>query len=192
MEKSEQEATEAMTEWQAQESEGFRMSLTELQQRSEKIDRQLRRATVDFFLVFLCVSVTLGAMAALAPTPLQIAGVVLSSTALAWLVSDVFTMRRGSRSARESGENSALEYHKHQLHSWLAFLQPARVWRRAALLTPGPMLFLASFAAAHPTLAPIIYVEIATLLLAIVSAIPLAARARAGLQRKLRSLEAQG
>lgn len=170
--------------WRTQEAEGFRMAPDEIRRRSEQMDRKLRRMTWDFAAVFALASIVVVAMASVAPTLPQTIGAALTVVAFGWMAVEVRRLREPNEATRP-----AVEFHRAQLRRQLEFSAARRVWMRMLVLAPGPLLFFASFAQAHPRLAPIMIVQMVTFVVALVAAVPLARRRRLAVQRQLDELE---
>lgn len=175
--------------WRSQLPEGFRTTPEEIRKRSEQMEKATRRKALDFYLTFVLVSAVIIFMATLSPSPAQTLGAILTIAALAWLAIEVDRLRASRTAGIESGSAASIDFHREQLRRQLDFARAPRVWTRVLFLTPGPLLFFAAYANAHPNLATFMYVQIATFILIIIAIVPLARRMQRKVQQQLDELD---
>lgn len=174
--------------WQSQNTETFRLTAEEIRRRNQEMEKKERRAIFDMYLAAAVCSIGMVIMTSLKPTLLQIIGLALSIAGLTLLASMVQHSRAAAPSP-EAGDAASIDYHRAILERRLEFCR-TRLWQRILAVGPGPLLFSIGFALAHPELAPIMYVQIATFILAVISIVPLNRRAVVKLQRKIDELAA--
>ncbi|HUR79959.1 MAG TPA: hypothetical protein VM733_04295 [Thermoanaerobaculia bacterium] len=152
-----------------------------------KMERVRRRQRWDFCVALMLVSATIVALALIFDHPLLRAGAAASLIGFAFLTYEILDHSR--RSPRpENGEVPSIQYHRALLEHGLAFHR-TRLWLRVLSVAPGGVLFFLGFAAARPSLAPVIYVELATFALAVSLIVPVNRKAAAKLERQLEQLE---
>ena len=175
--------------WRTQHAEGFRMTPEQIRDRSEQMERRLRRMTWDYWLASVLVAIVIGGMTALAPSALQIAGAALAIFGGVLLAREVGQIRIKRSAAIDAAGDSSIAFQRAQLTRQLEFAREERVWRRVILLTPGPLLFFFAFAQAHPSLAPIMYAQIVTFVVAVALIVPMGRRMRRKLEQQLGELD---
>jgi len=91
------------------------------------------------------------------------------------------------RGVAEDGAAASVEYHRALLQHRLEFHRN-RLWLRVLMLAPGGVLFFLGFAAARPDLAKLIYVELATFVVAVLMIVPVNRKAAAKLEAQIANL----
>jgi hypothetical protein len=164
------ENDDAAAVWQAQSGSGFRMSSEEIRTRLEAMNRKMRRRTLDAYLVCAFVIVSMVVWMFVGRNTLQTIGAVVAiigTLFMAWQV-------RANRFRPPSVDTSdTLEHLRNELARQRDFHRGPRFWQRMLLFLPGPLVFLAGFAQAHPEVIRIIRFEIISFVVIAISAIPL-------------------
>jgi hypothetical protein len=168
--------------WRAQTQETAHPNIEELR----RMERKMRRSTTDFVVALSVVSTGIVWIAAMFRHPLLTVGAVVSLAGFAFLAFEVFRHRRRAPLA-ENGAAASIEYHRALLQHRVQFHRN-RLWLRVLTLAPGGVLFFLGFAAARPDLAPLIYVELATFVVAILMIVPVNRRAAAKLEEQIANL----
>jgi hypothetical protein len=172
--------------WRAQTPESTHPNSEEMRRVLERMERKMRRNTMDFVIAAVLVSATIVWLAVAFRHPLLTAGAIVSLAGGSFLTFEVLQHRRRAPVA-EDGAAASIEYHRALLQHQLEFHR-TRVWLRVLMLAPGGVLFFLGFAAARPDLAALIYVELATFFLGVALIIPANRRAAAKLERQIASL----
>jgi len=168
--------------WRAQTPETVHPTIEEMR----KMERKMRRDTIDCIVAGIFVSAGLVTIAALFPHPLLTVGAIVSLAGFAFLTFEVVRHRRHAPVA-EDGAAASVEYHRALLQHRLEFHRN-RLWLRVLMLAPGGVLFFLGFAAARPDLAKLIYVELATFVVAVLMIVPVNRRAAAKLEAQIAKL----
>jgi hypothetical protein len=141
---------DVVTFWQAQGTDGFRMSTEEIHTRIETMNRVLRRRAFDSYLVCAVVIIVFAGSMFVWMGSLQTLGAILTIIGysyLAWLIrQDRF---RGAATA-DAGDTASLDHLRTELARQRDFHRGARPLWRLLLVVPGPLVFFAGFARAHP------------------------------------------
>jgi hypothetical protein len=168
--------------WRAQTPETVHPTIEEMRQ----MERKMRRDTINFVVVLVLVSAGIVAIAVMFRHPLLTVGAIVSLAGFAFLAFEVFGHRRRAPVA-EDGAAASVEYHQALLQHRLEFHRH-RLWLRVLALAPGGVLFFLGFAAARPDLATLIYVELATFVVAVLMIVPVNRRAAAKLEAQIAQL----
>jgi hypothetical protein len=172
--------------WRAQAPETTQPNLEEMRRVLERMERKMRRNTIDLVVATVLISAAIVWLAVAFRHPLLTVGAIVSVAGLAFLTFEVLRHRRRVPVA-ENGAAASIEYHRALLQHQLEFHR-TRVWLRVLMLAPGGVLFFLGFAAARPDLAALIYVELAAFVLGVAMIIPANPRAAAKLKRQIASL----
>lgn len=181
-----EEPDDAGALWRMQMPEITDSNFEEMRRVLERMERKMRRDTIDFVVVVVLVSAVIVAIAVAFHHPLLSAGATLTVAGLGFLALEVFQHRRRAPVA-ENGAAASIEYHRALLEHRLEFHRN-RLWLRVLTLAPGGVLFFLGFAAARPDIAPLIYFQLATFVLIIMMIVPANRRAAAKLEHQLADL----
>jgi membrane protein implicated in regulation of membrane protease activity len=166
--------------WQSQSAESMQLTAQKL----EEMEKKMRRSIYDFYAALICIAIVIVGIAALFPNVTLTIGAVLTLCGFGYLAYEVISSRHGVPSPAEVSiaYQRALMRHRIEFHR-------KRLWLRMVALTPGGILFFLGFAAALPKLAPFIYLQLATFLVAIALIVPMNKRAAVRLQRQIDELD---
>lgn len=173
--------------WLSQPIENQRPSVEEMRRAHERMEKRMRFGWIYLVTCSVLGSVVITIIAALFPHPMLTIGAVALVAGFAVVVTEV-AHHRGRAPVAEDGAAVSLDYHRAFLRHLLAFHR-TRLWLRVVAITPGGLLFFLGFAAARPDLAWIIYLELATFVVAVMLMVPLNRRAAAKLENELAQLE---
>jgi hypothetical protein len=181
--------------WQNQDREPFQMSPDEIRKRIQKLERAVRRKNVVGYVAGLVVIASfiwnLFAFHALT----ERIGSSLTVLGAAYGVYQIYLKQQRAKAsfirAKEMGTTNSIEFYRTELERQRNFHSGMWFWSRMVIFTPGPLIFMAGFAIAHPVLAKIIGVEEIAILLLLVLAIPLNLRLAHKYQRQIDKLDDQ-
>jgi hypothetical protein len=156
--------------WRAQSSEGFRMSNEGIRNRIETMDRKMRRRTIGGYLVCATMTIFLGGWIFIDRNKLEAIGAVLTVIGFSFLAWQIRANRFRSYSSDASG---TLEHLRNELARQRDFHGGSRFWWRMLFIVPGPLVFFAGFAQAHPEVIRMIRFEVVSFVVFALSAIPL-------------------
>jgi len=156
--------------WRAQSGEGFRMSNEEMRNKIETMNRKMRRRTIDFYLVLATMTIGLAFWMFIDRNKLEAIGAVLAIIGFSFLAWQVRANRFRSYSSDAGG---TLEHLRNELARQRDFHGGSRFWWRMLFLVPGPLVFFAGFAQAHPEVIRIIRFEVISFVVFALAAIPL-------------------
>ena len=156
--------------WQTQGNEGFRMSNEEIRNRIETMDRKMRRRTIDFYLLLATMTIGLAFWMFIDRNKLEAIGAVLAIIGFGFLAWQVRANRFRSYSSDAGG---TLEHLRNELARQRDFHGGSRFWWRMLFLIPGPLVFFAGFAQAHPEVIRMIRFEVMSFVVFALAAIPL-------------------
>jgi hypothetical protein len=158
--------------WQAQHSDGFRMSSEELRLRIETLNRKMRRRTINGYLVCGALIVFFIGKIIAGTNSLETVGsllIIVGSGYLAWQIRQI-----GFRNINSGDATNTTEHLMRELARQRDFHRGSRLWSRLFIFIPGPLVFSAGFAQAHPEALLIIRLEMITFgVLVVAAAIPL-------------------
>jgi hypothetical protein len=166
--------------WQNQPAEVTRLT----PERIEEMEKKMRRNTYALLASMICSAVVTVGVAAYRPNITLTIGAILTVGGFGYFVWEVISSRR----RRPSPVDVAIDYQRALMRHQMEFHR-TRLWLRVFAIAPGGVLFFIGFAAAMPKLAPIIYLELATFMIAIALIVPLNKRAAAKLQRQIDELD---
>jgi hypothetical protein len=161
---------EAVALWQAQETGGFHMSTEEIHKRVEAMSRKLRRRTIDGYLVCAALIIFFIGWMFVGMNALQTVGAVLTIIGVGYLA---WQIRQNRFRAVATGGLPSVQHLRAELTRQRDFHWGARFWQRMILFVPGPLLFFAGFAEAHPEVGRMIRFETISFIVLAVAAIPL-------------------
>jgi Flp pilus assembly protein TadB len=166
--------------WQSQSAESTRLTARTL----EEMEKKMRRAIYDFYAAVICIAIVVVGIAALFPSITLTIGAVLILCGFGFLTYEVISSLRGMPSPAEV----SIDYQRALMLNRIEFHRK-HLWLRVVALTPGGILFFLGLAAALPKLAPFIYLQLATFLVAIALMVPMHKREAARLQRHMDELD---
>ncbi|MEA2416981.1 MAG: hypothetical protein QOI58_3638 [Thermoanaerobaculia bacterium] len=148
--------------WQTQSSDGFRMRTEDVRKRIETLNRKLRRRTIDGYLVCATlIGVFAGWMFVGGMNTLQTVGAVLTIIGVSYLAWQIRANRFRSLPIDASG---TLQHLRNELVRQRDFHHlGSRFWWRILLFVPGPLVFSAGFAQAHPEEPTFTFIRIETI-----------------------------
>ena len=153
----------------------------------EQMEKKIRRNRIDLAVALVLISIVIVAMAVAFGSPLLRAGAVVMLAGFGFLTCEVVRHSRRAPVAAD-GATTSIDYHRALLEHRIEFHR-TRLWLRVLSLAPGGVLFFLGFAAARPDLAPFIYVQLATFVIAIALVVPMNRRAAAKLEDQIGELE---
>jgi hypothetical protein len=159
--------------WQTQSSERFHLSSEEIRMRIEVMNRKLRRRTIDGYLVCAAVAAFFIGWMFVGMNTLQMTGAVLTIIGVGYLAWQIRANRFRSLSIDAS---DTLEHLRRELTRQRDFHWGSRFWARMLLFVPGPLIFFAGFAQAHPEVITFIRIETISFIILALAAIPLNVR----------------
>jgi hypothetical protein len=171
--------------WQAQSSGGFRMSSDDIRLRVALMNRKLRRRTIDGYLVCATLILFFGGWMIVGLNTLQMTGSVLTICGVSYLA---WQIRANRFRALPIDASDTVEHFRRELARQRDFHRGSRFWSRLLGFVPGPLVFSAGFAQAHPEVAGIIRFQIITFAVLAIAAIPLNLRIARRYQRQIDAL----
>jgi len=164
---------DVVTLWQAQGSDGFRMSTEDIRRKIETMNRVLRRQAFDVYLVCaMMIVIAIGSMF-LGLNTLETLGAILGIIGFSYLIWQIRQNRFRGVATGKAGDTASLDHLRTELARQRDFHRGATFWSRMLALAPGPLVFFAGFAQAHPEIALPIRFETITCVFFIIAAIPL-------------------
>jgi hypothetical protein len=167
---------DVVTLWQAQGSDGFRMSTEEIRKRLEAMNRRLRRRNFDMYLLCSVLMAFFIGWMFVGMNRLQTLGAVLTIIGLSYLAWQIRQNRFRRAATGNAGGTALLDHLRTELARQRDFHRGATFWWRMLAFVPGPLVFLAGFAQAqqaHPEVVRIIHFEVISFLVLLIAAIPL-------------------
>ena len=156
--------------WRTQGTEGFRMSTEAIRGRIEIMNRKMRRRTIDGYLVCAALIVFFAAWMIAGMGSLQQVGAILTIAGVGYLA---WQIRANRFRAVKTGDAAATAEHLIRELARQRDLHRARLWSRMLFFVPGPLVFFAGFAQAHPEVIRMIRFETITFVVLAIAAIPL-------------------
>ena len=182
---------DVVTLWQAQGTEGFRMSTQDILTRIETVNRKVRRRTNNGYLVCAILIISFTGFLFTGMSSLQKVGAVLTVIGTSYLAWQIRQARFRGAATGNAGNTASLDHLRTELARQRDFHRGATFWWRMLVLVPGPLVFFAGFAQAqqaHPEVVRIIYFEIITFVVLVIAAIPLNLRMARRYQRQIDEL----
>jgi protein-S-isoprenylcysteine O-methyltransferase Ste14 len=163
---------DVVTFWQAQGTDGFRMSTEDIHKRIETMNRKLRRDAFDGYLVCaLMIVIFIGSMF-VRMSSLETLGAILSIIGYSYLAWQIRQNRFRGAATGDAGDTASLDHLRTELARQRDFHRGARLWWRLLLVVPGPLVFWAGFAQAHPEPLFTIRFEIISFVVVAIACIP--------------------
>jgi hypothetical protein len=159
-----------VTLWRAQGSGGFQMSTEEIYERIETMNRKLRRRTIDGYLVCAALIAFFIGWMFVGMNALQMVGAILTIIGVGYLA---WQIRQNRFRTVATGDVPLLQHLRGELARQRDFHWGSRFWQRMILFVPGPLVFFAGFAQAHPEVGHMIRFETISFIVLAVAAIPL-------------------
>jgi len=141
---------DVVTLWQAQGSDGFRMSTEDIHRKIETMDRVMRRGAFDVYLVCAMTIVLAITAMFLGLNSVEMLGAILGIIGFSYLAWQIRQNRFRGAAAGTAGYTASLDHLRTELARQRDFHRGARLWSRVLLLAPGMLVFFAGFAQAHP------------------------------------------
>lgn len=173
--------------WQNQPSEIQEPGREDVTRLVEQMETRMRRTRIDLLIMLVLTSVMIVTLAAIFRNALLNLGAAVSLAGLALLTYEVIRHSRRAPVAA-NGAVASVDFHRALLVHRLEFHRK-RVWLRVLVLVPGGALFFLGLAAARPAMAPWIYLELATLVIALALVVPMNRKAAARLELQISELE---
>jgi len=164
---------DVVTLWQAQGSEGFRMSTEDIRKRLETVNRKVRKRTNDGYLVCAVLIVFFTGWMFVGMGSLQKVGAILTIIGVSYLVWQLRQSRFRGAATGQSGDTASLDHLRTELARQRDFHRGSTFWRRMLIFVPGPLVFFAGFAQAHPEVVRTIRYETIAFVVLAIAAIPL-------------------
>ena len=182
----------AIDAWQADPAEPFRMPVEALRTRVDKLARTTRVRNYGGYATSAVVLAGALWWVTRIGDPFATAGALLTMAGALTIAAQL----RATRSRRPTGggpaalgRTASFDFHRAELERQRDFHRGSRLWMRLGLFAPGPLLFFAGFARAHPHLAGTIAWEALAFVLMLAAAVPLNARIARGYQRQIAELD---
>jgi hypothetical protein len=141
---------DVVTLWQAQGTDGFRMSTEDIHRTVETMNRVLRRRAFDVYLVWaIMIVICIGSMF-LGMSSLETLGAILTIIGYSYSAWQILQNRFRGAAAGDAGDTASLDHLRTELARWRDLHRGARLWWRLLLFFPGPLVFAAGFVQAHP------------------------------------------
>jgi hypothetical protein len=179
---------DVVTFWQAQGTDGFRMSTEDIHRKIETMNRKVRRRTIDGYLVCAILIVFFVGWMFVGMSSLQTLGAVLTIIGLGYLVWQIRQNRFRGAATGDAGNKASLDHLRTELARQRDFHRGATFWWRMLVFVPGPLVFFAGFAQAHPEVVRTIRYETIAFVVLAIAAIPLNLWMARGYQRQIDEL----
>ena len=182
---------DVVTLWQAQGSDGFRMSTEDIRKRIKTMNRKVRRRTFNGYLVCSVLIVFFIGWMFVGMSSLQKVGAVLTVIGVSYLAWQLRQNRFRGAATGQSGDTVSLDHLRTELARQRDFHRGATFWSRMLALAPGLLVFFAGFAQAqqaHPEVVRIIRFETISCVFFLIAAIPLNYRMARRYQRQIDGL----
>lgn len=159
--------------WQNQNTEGFRMTPDELRKRMEQMEKKLRRRSFDGYLVCGFLVAFFMWWMVVSGDSMQRLGAAMTMAGVGYLAYEIRRNRWRETPPAEMGDTASADFLRTELARQRDFHRGRTFWVRILVFFPGPMVFFAGFARAHPEVIEMIRFEAITFVLLILAAIPL-------------------
>jgi hypothetical protein len=141
---------DVVTLWQAQGTDGFRMSTEEIHRRIETMNRVLRRRDFDIYLLCALMIVISTGLMFVSMSSLETLGVILTIIGFSYVAWQIRQNRFRGIGTADAGDTASLDHLQTELARQRDFHRGARLWWRLLFFVTGPLVFYAGFAQAHP------------------------------------------
>ncbi len=179
---------DVVTLWQAQGTDGFRMSTEDIHRKIETMNRKVRRRTIDGYLVCAILIVFFIGWMFARMNSLQTLGAILTIIGVSYLAWQLRQNRFRGALAGDAGNSASLDHLRTELARQRDFHRGATFWWRMLVFVPGPLVFFAGFAQAHPEVVRTIRYETIAFVVLAIAAIPLNLWMARGYQRQIDEL----
>jgi hypothetical protein len=179
---------DVVTLWQAQGTDGFRMSTEDIHRKIETMNRKVRRRTNDGYLVCAILIIFFTGWMFAGMSSLQTLGAILTIIGVSYLAWQIRQNRFRGDATGDAGDTASLDYLRTELARQHDFHRGATFWRRMIVFVPGPLVFFAGFAQAHPEVVRTIRYETIAFVVLAIAAIPLNLWMARGYQRQIDEL----
>jgi hypothetical protein len=176
---------DAVTLWQSQGSDGFHMSAEEIHRKLETMNRKLCRRIINGYLVCASLIVFFIGWMFVGMNAQQTVGAILTIIGVGYLA---WQIRQNRFRAAAIGDVPLLQHLRTELARQRDFHWGSRFWQRMILFVPGPLVFQAGFAQAHPEVSLMIRFETISFIVIAIAAIPLNLRMARRYQRQIDEL----
>ena len=176
--------------WQADAADGPASS--ELRTRIERVVGNAKRRNAGALVVSAIVLAGCFWWFAQIDDPLARAGAMLTAIGVGAIVLQVRANQgeqNAARRAAKMGTTRSMDFQREELARQRDFHRGRTLWTRLALFAPGPLIFFAGFARAHPEVAATIRFEAAAFALLVIAAVPANAWLARGYQHQLDELD---
>jgi hypothetical protein len=182
---------EASTLWRSDAPEVFRMSLDDLQQKTERMDKGLRRAVLFMYAVCLTEMVAFLGFLISFPDPFQRIGAFFTLIGFTYLIYQLRQHHLRVRGLVVVMQTApSVVFYRALLEQRRDFHRGPWFWPRLIALMPGPVMFMYAGAQRQPGGAPWAYGTLAAFVVLGLIAIPLNLRVAAGnFQRQIDELD---
>lgn len=170
---NESQPDDVVTLWQAQGTEGFRMSTEEILARIEAVNRKVRKRTNDGYLVCAFLIVFFTGWMFTGMSSLMKVGAILTVIGVSYLAWQLRQARVHGAAIGDAGDTASLDHLRTELTRQRDFHRGATFWSRMIVFVPGPLVFFAAFAKAHPEVVRTIRYETIAFVVLVIAAIPL-------------------
>ncbi|HEX7678962.1 MAG TPA: hypothetical protein VF713_12610 [Thermoanaerobaculia bacterium] len=164
---------DVVTLWQAQGTDGFRMSTEDIHTRIETMNRKLRRRAIGGYLVCAFLIVYFIGWMLFGMSSLQALGAIVSIIGLSYMAWQVRQNRFRGAATGDAGDTASLDHLRTELARQRDFHRGTTFWWRMLVFVPGPLVFFAGFAQAHPEVVRTIRYETIAFVVFAIAAIPL-------------------
>lgn len=175
--------------WQGQDTNGFRMSTEEIRRTMEELEKKLGRRTRLGMLVSWSLIAMFALWSLAAKNAIQQTGALLTVAGVAYLAYQLRQNRFRGAPAEALGTTASADYLRAELERQRDFHRGKTFWTRLLILIPGPLVFFAGFAKAHPEVIGMIRFEVITFVILTLAAIPVNLRLARGYQRQIDELD---
>jgi hypothetical protein len=178
--------------WQGDSGTPVQMSAVAIKARVDRLARRTRLRNGGGLVV--CGIVLIGCLwwVMSIDNPLARTGAVLTAVGICNMAFQLRSNQGGERAAvrraAAMGSTPSALFHRGELERQRDFHRGRLLWIRLVLMVPGPLLFFAGFAQAHPEVAGTIRLEALAFALMWLAAVPLNLRLAGGYQRQLDEL----
>jgi hypothetical protein len=141
---------DAITFWQAQGADGFRMSTEDIHRKIETMNRVLRRNAFDIYLANAFMTVICICAMLLGLSSLEMLGAVLTIIGFSYSAWQIRQNRFRGAATGDAGDTASLDHLRTEVARQRDFHRGSRLWWRFLIAIPGPLVFFAGVVQAHP------------------------------------------